>query len=151
MNLDWYVFEESYLLKIEYNISKCSLSLLIDAKKSVSHPHVTEIKSYEDSFETIEVKFTDILYYKGISSLNILQEPNDDIGSIHELSIGVFESEDGVRIGNSDNFSTISLENRNQIIAEVFTKSSAIQFVEFASEMISFRAGFGQFTLTRTA
>lgn len=149
MNLDWFSFEESYLLKVEYEISKCTLHLLIDAKKSISYPEVTKIKSYEDSFEAIEVCFKDILYYRGISSLNILNDPNEDIGSIDQLLIGTFNVEDGIGISKSDNLYKISMENNGEIITELLTHSSNLQFIEFISDMISFRAGFNACTITK--
>lgn len=149
MNLDWYVFEESYLIDLNYKINKCLLNLSIDAKKSICHPEVDKIKVHEDSFELIDITFKDIQYYRGICSLNICNDPNDDIGSIHQLSIGSSTSEDGIRIDNNDQLFRISMESNNQIIAEQFSQSSSIKFLEFVSEMTSFRAGFSEYVIIR--
>ncbi len=128
MNLDWYVFEESYLLEIDYKIAKCSLRLTIDARKSISHPDATKMKSYEDWFEEIEVSFIGVQCYKGISSLNLLKNPNDDIGSIDSMSVRELDGEDG-----------------NMSIG------TYIKTLEFESDWISLQVGFNDFTINRAS
>jgi hypothetical protein len=150
MSLDWYVFEESYLINIHYEINKCLLHLLIDAKKSIHHPEADKIKIYEDSFELIDITLKGIQYYRGICSLNISKDPNSDIGSIHQLSIGTSTPEDGILMEDYDNsLLKVSMESNNQIIGEIYSQSTNIKFLELVSEMTSFRAGFSEWAINR--
>lgn len=79
MNIDWYVFEESYLLDINYRICNSKIIISIDDKKSKQHPSASQIKSYEDTFEEIKLVLNGVQYYRGINSIKIKDYPNDDI------------------------------------------------------------------------
>lgn len=87
MNLEWYLFEHSYLTGIEYNPRSCSLILKIDAKITFEHPESTGINNLEDSFVEVTVLFEGVQYLRLISSLNLLTNPNDDIGSIEQFHL----------------------------------------------------------------
>jgi hypothetical protein len=149
MNFDWYVFEESYLLDIDYRVAKCSLRLTIDARKSVSHPDAIKIKSYEDSFEEIELDFIGVQYYKGVSSLNLSTDPNEDIGSIDSMSVSEFDEEDGIRFNESDQLYKWLIENNKQVITQIPTKTVCTKVLEFVSDYISMRVGFSDYTIKR--
>lgn len=100
----------------------------IDARKSISHPDATKMKSYEDSFEEIEVSFIGVQYYKGISSFNLLKNPNDDIGSIDSMSVRELDGEDGNMLNGT------------------YKKA-----LEFESDWISLQVGFNDFTINRAS
>lgn len=148
MSIDWYVFEESYLIGIDHKICDSTIIIKLDAKISNQHPKVSKTKSYEDTFEEVQILFNGVQYYRGINSANILNDPNDDIGSVYSLQIGNNNSvEDGIRVEYKDSLMKISMDNNNEVISEIFSQSKNIKFVEFVSEMISFRAAFTDYEI----
>ncbi len=147
--MEWYVFEESYLIYMDYNICDSKIIIDVDAKISNQHPKFSQIKSYEDTIEDKHLVFNGVKYYRGISSTNIQNDPNDDIGSVDSLRIKNGNLvEDGIRFEYKDSLMKISMDNNNEVISEIFSQSKNIKFVEFVSEMIAFRAAFTDYEIT---
>jgi hypothetical protein len=149
MSIDWYVFEESYLLNMDYKICENIIFIDLDAKKSNQHPKVCEIKSYEDTFEEIKIVFRGVQYYRGINSTNIMNDPNDDIGNVEWLYIGGSNTlEDGIKIEYGEKRIEIIMNNNSKLISEISSQTVDIKFIEFVSEKITFRAGFDDFEIS---
>jgi len=148
MNIDWYVFEESYLVGIEFKICDSKIIINLDAKISNQHPKVSQIKLYEDTFEEVQMVFNGVQYYRGINSTTILNDPNDDIGSVYSLRIENTNSvEEGIVFEYKDSLMKISMNNNNEVISEIFSQFKNIKFVQFVSEMITFRAAFTDYEI----
>lgn len=143
MNIDWYVFEESYLLDLNYNICNSKIIISLDAKKSKQHPEANEAKLYEDTFEELQVVLNGVVYYRGVTNENLQTDPNDDMGSVYRMQIDDTElKDDGIRFSYQDSLMKITLDNNNQVISDMFSKPKNIKFIEFISEMIAFRAAY---------
>lgn len=148
MNLEWYLFEHSYLIGIEYNPIGCSLTLKIDAKMTFDHPKSNANSNLKESFLEIEVFFEGVQYLRMLNSKNLLNNPNDDIGSIEQFNL---KNSDSVSKGllikeKSDKQElTLSLLEGNEVT--VFSKSKEVKFLNFISEMISFEIGFERFVI----
>ncbi|GGL43210.1 hypothetical protein [Sporolactobacillus putidus] len=148
MNLEWYLFEQSYLMDIKYDPLGCTLKLEIDAKITFEHPDSANVSNMEDSFKEIIVQFEGVQYLRLISSLNLLTNPNDDFGSIEQFHLKNSDSiiQEFVTTG-TDGTKILSLGLSGDNVATVNTKSKEIKFVDFISEMISFELGFEGYTI----
>lgn len=63
------------------------------------------------------------------------------LGSIYCIEIVNSQSiEDGLQFKYKDSSMKISIKNNNKVIGEVSSKTKNVKFVEFVSEMITFRA-----------
>ncbi|MBL4932369.1 hypothetical protein [Clostridium paridis] len=148
MNIDWYVFEESYLTDIDYRICENILRLVIDGRFSIDHPRSEMVKEYEDYFEEIEIVFSGVQYYRGICSKRINKCPKDDRGNVEYFHIGGSNTiEDGIRLEFETRGVNIFMDNDNKFISRVFSESKDIKFVEFISEMVAFRAVFEDYKI----
>jgi hypothetical protein len=90
MDLEWYLFEHSYLLGLNVDPITCSLTIHIDAKITYEHPKAKKKnieESIEESFENISIVFKGVQYLRMINSINLLTNPNDDLGSIEKLEL----------------------------------------------------------------
>ncbi|MCL4513997.1 MAG: hypothetical protein M1379_00115 [Firmicutes bacterium] len=144
MDIAWYSFEESYLLTIDYQISRCKLILEIDARMSVDHPKALKARSFEERFAKIKMVFDGVQYFESINSTNLLNNPNEDLGSIHSLSFKKLSDLDEGLIGvkQEANVLKLALYFQDGNTAEVYSKINGIQFSDFVSEMLAFRVGF---------
>lgn len=147
MNLEWYSFDYSYLLSIDYRPTDCSLEVGIEARMSVDHPKSKIATSFEDLFEEISVVFRGVQYVKLISSLNILNDPNDDHGNIEHFSITSGENNLGLVRKRQGDKITLSVDLLTNKSVEIFSKTKGLQFAEFISEMIAFEVGFEQYDI----
>lgn len=150
MNIDCYVFEESYLLNIDYKICNAQIILNIDAKISVNHSRASQIKKYEDSFEELQIILNNVQYFRGINSISLKDDPNDDIGDIYNLYIdnSELELEDNIRFEDNGKFTKMLIsKNGDNIFAKINTKSKSFMFIEFSSDYIAFRAAFTDYKI----
>jgi hypothetical protein len=144
MNLDWYLFEQSYLTGFDYNPISCSLKLLIDAKLTFEHPKVDKI-NVKATFKEIEVMFDGVQYIRLLSSPLLKDNPNDDLGSIEQFYLkNSYSVSQGLTIENKDNKQKLSLDLSDGNTLSVFSKSSELKFLNLISELISFELGFSE-------
>ncbi|HWR09901.1 hypothetical protein [Sporomusa sp.] len=144
MNLNWYSFEESYLLSIDYRITECKLTLYIDARMSIDHPRCHQVNLFEQKFVELEMIFDGVQYYRSVNSSNLKTDPNDDFGSIHSIAIkelGVAERKVLGVVSDSEPAKLV-LDFQDGTTAEVYSKSTEMKFLDFVSEMLAFRVGF---------
>lgn len=145
MNIDWYVFEESYLLDIDYKIVECTIEIKIDARISNNHPKVSNMVSCRNYFEEIKIVLKGIQYLNTISSLNLSSKENEDLGNIDMLLLRDYSKvSDYVKIVIDKNTLKLSIEDSEQVFAEVYSKINKIKFIEFISDMIAFKAAFNE-------
>ncbi|GGI11592.1 hypothetical protein [Gottfriedia solisilvae] len=129
MDLKWYLFEHSYLTGINIDPVGCSLTLHIDAKITYDHPNGRE--SNEANFEEITIRFVGVQYLRMVNSLNLLTNPNDDLGSIEEFEL---------KRTNSQSSSLDVVEKKIMI-----SNSKKLSFLNFVSELITFEIGFEKY------
>lgn len=153
MDFNWFCFDYSYLLLIDYKVALCQLTLVIDARMSIDHPKVKEVKSFEEHFEEIEICLTGVIYFKSIADKNILNHtPPHDIGSIYHL---YFEESNAAKeefitdpkISGSNLF--IKLDDGTREMPALY--SSSIRVMNFISEMLIFKAGFEDVTIQKSS
>jgi hypothetical protein len=143
VKLEWYLFEHSYLLGIEYNPIGCSMVLIIDAKVTFEHPKSRENSNVEETYEKIAIHFEGVQYLRMINSLQLLTNPNEDLGSIEQLQLKSPNSiSQGLSISEHENRRTLSLELSETNVASVLSVSKNLFCLNFVSEMISFELGF---------
>lgn len=143
MSLEWYSFEDSYLLAIDYRQMAAILIVDIDARMSIDHPRIQKQGGNEDFFSRIKLIFEGVQYYRAITSLHIKHDPNEDIGSIESVRIidpylasrEFSVEQDGVRLKLS-----MGLTGNNK--ATIYSKSGGIKILEFVSEKIAFQVGY---------
>lgn len=148
MKIEWYLFEQSYLLDLNYNPLGCSLILTVDAKVTFEHPKSNEVSNVESSFEKIFIKFEGVQYLRMINSLQLRTNLNEDFGSIEQLKVRNSNSiSQGLSISKNAKRIGISLELSETSIATVYSNSIDLSFLEFVSEMISFELGFEKYSI----
>ncbi|TDF94142.1 hypothetical protein [Paenibacillus piri] len=148
MKIEWFLFEHSYLLGIEFNPIGCSLTLIIDAKITFEHPQSTEMSNTEENYEKIAILFEGVQYLRMINSLQLLSNPNEDFGSIEQLKLKSPDSiSQGLSISENENRRVLSLELSKANVATVFSISKNLSFINFVSEMISFELGFERYSI----
>ncbi|HHY72331.1 MAG TPA: hypothetical protein GX497_03730 [Bacillus bacterium] len=151
MNLQWYLFDHSYLMGISYNPIDCLLTLDIDAKITYEHPKAKSINSSEDNFENISIRFEGVQYIRMINSLNLRTNPNDDFGSIEHLQLKSLNSvSEGFSIIDENDRKIMSLNLTEDNVVTIFTNSNSLSFLTFVSEMISFEIGFESYSIDIT-
>ena len=146
--LNWYVFEESYLLGVDFNLCQGVLTIRMDARKSNTNPRVIAVKEFEDYFEEIILAFKGVCYYRGVMDDNILDDPNDDLGGVDCLKIGRdLTDEDGILIEKNKNHLQLVLLEDKKRIANNYVGLKDLYTLEFVSEKISFILAFSNFEL----
>lgn len=147
MNLDWYLFEHSYLTGINVDVIGCLLTLSIDAKKTYRHPNV-EAESNEHNYQNIEFIFEGVQYWRMINSLNLLTNPNEDIGSIEKLCLKDSNAvSSGISFNVRGNQKIISLDLSKNSKVDLITTSKSLYFLNFVSEMITFEIGCEKYSI----
>ena len=147
MDLEWYLFEQSYLTGINFDPIGCLLTLNIDAKITYEHPK-TNSESSEESFENITIRFEGVQYIRMINSLNLLTNPNDDLGSIEQLQLKSTNSiSQGLTIIENENRRIMSLDLSEGNIIPMMSISKKLSFLNFVSEMITFEIGFENYSM----
>ncbi|MEK4297400.1 hypothetical protein [Paenibacillus sp. FSL R5-0914] len=148
MKLEWYLFEQSYLLDLVNNPLGCSLTLTVDAKITFDHPKSNELSNAGSKFEKIIIEFKGVQYLRMINSLQLLTNPNEDFGSIEQLQLKNPNSIiRGLSISKNENRVGVSLELSEANIATVYSTSKDLSIIEFVSEMISFELGFEKYSI----
>jgi hypothetical protein len=148
MNLEWFSFDESYLISIDYHQMECKLVVNIDARMSVNHPKVQEVKNFEDYFKKIQLIFNGVQYYKTITSSHVTTDPNEDIGNIEYIKMLSSETDNNnVNVTQNGERLNITLDLMNDEQASIFSRSNSITFCEFISEKVIFQVGFENLTV----
>lgn len=152
MNFNWFSFDYSYLLLIDYKVALCQLTLVIDGRMSIDHPKAKEVKSFEEHFEEIEIRLKGVQYFQTIVSKHISDLlPPRDIGSIDYLN---FDESDAATEGFITNpkcrNSSLFLKLGNGI-QEMSYPYLNIKVMNFASEMLIFKAGFEEVTIQKSS
>ncbi|MRX73036.1 hypothetical protein GJU40_12885 [Bacillus lacus] len=147
MDLKWYLFEHSYLTGIIIDPISCSLTLHIDAKITYEHPKANR-DSGEESFENITIFFEGVQYIRMINSLNLLTNPNEDLGSIEQLQLKSTNSiSHGLSIIESKNRRIMSLDLSEGNIITMISTSKKLSFLNFVSELITFEIGYEKYAI----
>lgn len=138
MKFEWYLFEQSYLLDLAYNLLGCTLTLTVDAKITFEHPKFDEISIMSNNFREITIKFEGVQYFRVINSLHLLTNPNEDLGSIEQLELKTVDLiSGGLSISTANNRVGLSLDLSESKIVTVYTDFNNLTFLDFVSEMIS--------------
>jgi hypothetical protein len=148
MKLEWYNFEESYLIGIDYKISECIIELLIDARITIDNPKAVISNIYEDFFEEIKIVLKGVQHLNIINSLNLSDKNKEDLGNIDKLELRNYSKlKDDVNIDINKNTLKLSIEESEEVFAEVFSQINKIYFIEFISEMVAFKAAINEIEL----
>lgn len=148
MKLEWYNFEESYLIGIDYKISQCIIELLIDARITIDNPKAVISNIYEDFFEEIKIVLKGVQHLNIINSLNLSDKNKEDLGNIDKVEIRNYSKlKDDVNIGINKNTLKLSIEESEEVFAEVFSQINKIYFIEFISDMVAFKAAINEIEL----
>lgn len=148
MKLEWYNFEESYLIGIDYKISECIIELLIDARITIDNPKAVISNIYEDFFEEIKIVLKGVQHLNIINSLNLSDKNKEDLGNIDKVEIRNYSKlKDDVNIGINKNTLKLSIEESEEVFAEVFSQINKIYFIEFISDMVAFKAAINEIEL----
>lgn len=148
MKLEWYNFEESYLIGIDYKISECIIELLIDARITIDNPKAVISNIYEDFFEEVKIVLKGVQHLNIINSLNLSDKNKEDLGNIDKLELRNYSKlKDDVNIDINKNTLKLSIEESEEVFAEVFSQINKIYFIEFISEMVAFKAAINEIEL----
>lgn len=148
MKLEWYNFEESYLIGIDYKISECIIELLIDARITIDNPKAVISNIYEDFFEEVKIVLKGVQHLNIINSLNLSDKNKEDLGNIYKLELRNYSKlKDDVNIDINKNTLKLSIEESEEVFAEVFSQINKIYFIEFISEMVAFKAAINEIEL----
>jgi hypothetical protein len=129
MDLEWYLFEHSYLLDIQIMPMNNRLILRLDAKMTYDHPRAGERNTSGKGFVEIEMAFEGAQYLKMLNSPNLINNPNEDIGSIESLCVDDFHCHlSHVKVGKS-------------------STNTRLKWLTFVSEMISLELVFERFVI----
>lgn len=141
MKLSYYLFEHSYLMGVEYNPLLGTLKLIVDAKLTFEHPSVNATDN-EAKFEDVELLFEGVQYLKVISDSLLVDNPNEDLGSIERLIVSkTFENCRDIDVQRANEKYMLSTELSDNETVSVTTKSYDFALITFISEMISFELG----------
>ncbi|WP_066063440.1 hypothetical protein [Neobacillus soli] len=133
---------------INYNPIGCLLTLNIDAKITYEHPKAKRKSSLEESFENITILFEGVQYLRMINSLHLLENPNDDLGSIEHLQLKSSDSiSQGFSIIENENRKILSLDLSEGNVINMLSTSKNLSFLNFVSEMITFEIGFENYSV----
>ncbi|QKS71240.1 hypothetical protein FLK61_31510 [Paenalkalicoccus suaedae] len=148
MNLKWYLFEHSYLTGINVDPINCTLTLHIDAKITYEHPNANRIRD-EESFENITMVFKNMQYLRMINSLNLLTNPNEDLGNIEQLHLVKTDlTKNGLSVFESNNERILSFNLSESDPITMISTSSSLSFLNFVSELITFEIGYEEYYLS---
>jgi hypothetical protein len=153
MDINWFVFEESYLLAIDYRIAECTLLLRIHARISIDHPKAKQAKMeghrlpLEKQFVILEMYLNGIQYFRSINSSHLKRGVGNadgevDLGDIHNLHFS-----DPAKLGNElewkkgSRLLTLRLFFNGEV-DEVHSPSRDFHLLDFTSGYLVFRAGF---------
>lgn len=142
VKLEWFCFEESYLLSVEYNPVKCLLVIGVDARISVDYPSKA-VNTHDDYYEEIEVILNEVQHFEVITNTHLRENPNDDIGNIEVVEI------------ISPNLNEVYLTNKiilgffDGTRAEVASVTKEIKFMKFISDMLAFQVGFEELGINK--
>jgi hypothetical protein len=129
MNLDWYLFEHSYLMDIKTTPLNGTLLLTIDAKMTYDHARINKHAMSKGGFIEIEIAFKGVRYLELLNSPNLLKNPNEDIGSIELFNIKDYD------------------HNLSEIQVEISLRNKKLKCLTFVSEMISANLVFEEFSI----
>lgn len=124
MDLEWYLFEHSYLLDIQIIPINNQLILRLDAKMTYDHPRTSQRTDSGKGFVEIEMAFEGVQYLKMFNSPNLIINPNEDIGSIESLCVEDFPC------------------HLSHVKVEKPSTNTSLKCLTFVSEMISLELVF---------
>ncbi len=83
-----------------------------------------------------------------INSLHLLENPNDDLGSIEHLQLKSSDSiSQGFSIIENENRKILSLDLSEGNVINMLSTSKNLSFLNFVSEMITFEIGFENYSV----